>query len=128
MEEAREPWMGPVWKMSGLLEKNMDYTTAPVYIILLGDPRTNIGLPMFIRYEESSRRMIFTAGLANAFIYMHLAATTLDYSDLPPAGQAWWFLVRGICSEGPMTYQNLAGGNQVGVRDAGIEASGVSCP
>jgi hypothetical protein len=56
-----------------------------------------------------------------------LAATTLDYGDLPEAGRAWWFLVRGNCSEGPMTYQSLAG-NQVGVRDAGIEASGVSCP
>lgn len=57
-----------------------------------------------------------------------LAATTLDYPDLPPAGQVWWFLVRGVCAEGPMTYQNLAGGNQVGARDAEIEASGVSCP
>jgi hypothetical protein len=57
-----------------------------------------------------------------------LPATTVDDPNQPPAGQVWWYLVRGICSEGPMTYQNLAGGNQVGVRDAEIEASGVSCP
>ena len=38
--------------MTGLTEKNMDYTTAPVYIFLLGDLRTNVGLPMFIRYDD----------------------------------------------------------------------------
>lgn len=77
MEQTRESWMGKPWKMTGLTEKNMDYTTAPVYIILLGDPRTNSGLPMFIRYDEKSRRMIYYSSLANAFIYMHLAATAL---------------------------------------------------
>jgi hypothetical protein len=56
-----------------------------------------------------------------------LEATSLDYSDQPPAGGGWWFLVRGICAEGPMTYQSLAG-NQGGVRDEEIEASGVACP
>jgi hypothetical protein len=56
-----------------------------------------------------------------------LEAESLDFVDLPPAGEGWWFLVRGICSEGPMTYQSLAG-NQVGVRDEEIEASGVACP
>ncbi|MBN1833152.1 MAG: nitroreductase family protein [Deltaproteobacteria bacterium] len=77
MEQTRETWMGKPWKMTGLTEKDMDYTTAPVYIILLGDPRTNVGLPMFIRYDGSSRQLIYTSGLANAFIYLHLAATTL---------------------------------------------------
>ena len=77
MEQTREQWMGEPWRMTGLTEKNMDYTTAPVYILLLGDPRTNVGLPMFIRYDESSRQMIYYSSLANAFMYMHLAATTL---------------------------------------------------
>ena len=77
MEQTRESWMGKPWKMTGLTEKDMDYTTAPVYIILLGDPRTNVGLPMYIRYDDSSRQLIYSAGLANAFVYLHLAATTL---------------------------------------------------
>ncbi len=77
MEQTREEWMGKPWRMKGLTEKNMDYTTAPVYILLLGDPRTNDGLPMFIRRDDNSRRIIYYSGLANAFMYMHLAATTL---------------------------------------------------
>ena len=63
--------------MKGLTEKKMDYTTAPVYILLLGDPRTNLGLPMYIREDEGLRQMIYYSGLANAFLYMHLAAATL---------------------------------------------------
>jgi nitroreductase len=81
MEQTREPWMGKPWRMTGLIEKDMDYTTAPVYIILLGDPRTNVGLPMFIRYDDSSRQTIYFSGLANAFLYMHLAATTLGLAS-----------------------------------------------
>ncbi len=77
MEMTREDWMGKPWRMKGLTEKNMDYTTAPVYILLLGDPRTNIGLPVFIREDEGLRQMIYYSGLANAFLYMHLAAATL---------------------------------------------------
>lgn len=77
MEQTREEWMGKPWRMKGLTEKNMDYTTAPVYILLLGDLRTNAGLPMFIRQDDNSRQMIYYSGLANAFIYMHLAATAL---------------------------------------------------
>ena len=77
MEQTREEWMGKPWRMKGLTEKNMDYTTAPVYILLLGDPRTNAGLPMFIRQDDNIRQMIYYSSLANAFMYMHLAATTL---------------------------------------------------
>jgi nitroreductase len=77
MEQTREKWMGKTWRMTGLTEKNLDYTTAPVYIILLGDPRTNTGLPMYIRCDESTRKMIYYSSLANAFIYMHLAAASL---------------------------------------------------
>ena len=77
MEMTREDWMGKPWRMKGLIEKNMDYTTAPVYIMLLGDPRTNMGLPMYIREDEGLRQMIYYSGLANAFLYMHLAAATL---------------------------------------------------
>jgi nitroreductase len=77
MEQTREEWMGKPWRMKGLTEKNMDYTTAPVYILLLGDPRTIAGLPMFIRQDCNSRQIIYYSGLANAFLYMHLASATL---------------------------------------------------
>lgn len=81
LETTREAWMGQVWKMTGLTEKEMDYTTAPVYIILLGDPRTNVGLPMYIRNDKDCRDTIYVASLANAFIYMHLAATSLGLAS-----------------------------------------------
>lgn len=77
LEAARETWQGKPWKMTGLVEGEMDYTTAPVYILLFGDPRTCVGLPMYIRHDPGMRQTIYLAGLANAFIYMHLAATTL---------------------------------------------------
>lgn len=79
MEKAREKWQGQVWKMTGLVEGDRDFTTAPVFILLFGDSRTNVGLPMFVRYD--SRRTIYTASLANAFLYMHLAATTLGLAS-----------------------------------------------
>ncbi len=79
METARETWQGQIWKMTGLVEGNMDFTTAPVYILLFGDTRTNVALPMFVRYDY--RRIIYTASLANAFLYMHLAATTLGLAS-----------------------------------------------
>ena len=53
LETAREKWQGKPWK------------------------RTCLGLPMYIRHDPGMRKTIYLAGLANAFIYMHLAATTL---------------------------------------------------
>ena len=78
METAREPWQGKTWKMTGLVGGEMDYATAPVFILLFGDPRTNVGLPMNVRYDSNKCNIIYTSGMANAFLYMHLAATTLD--------------------------------------------------
>jgi nitroreductase len=75
VETAREPWQRQVshpW-----LDTDMDYRIAPVYIILFGDTRTQVGLPMIIRFDTNLRRSIFTSSLASAFLYMHLAATTL---------------------------------------------------
>lgn len=78
METAREPWQGQVWKMTGLVGGEMDYATAPVFIILFGDPRTNVGLPMGVRGDPNRCNIIYTSSMANAFLYMHLAATTFD--------------------------------------------------
>ncbi|MBW1802487.1 MAG: hypothetical protein JRJ85_17365 [Deltaproteobacteria bacterium] len=59
----------------------MHYTTAPVYIILFGDTRTRVGLPMAVRYDPVRCQLIYTAGLASAFLYMHLAAATLGLAS-----------------------------------------------
>jgi nitroreductase len=54
-----------------------DFRIAPVYIIELGDPRTKSGLPEIIRNNESMNEPILISSLANSFIYMNLAATSL---------------------------------------------------
>jgi nitroreductase len=81
MEATREPWQGKPWKTSGVVDAGMDYTTAPVFILLFGDTRTKAGLPMGVRYDSNRCGLIFTAGLASAFLYMHLAATTLGLAS-----------------------------------------------
>ena len=81
METTRESWQGKPWKVSGVNDKEMDYKTAPVYIILFGDTRTNIGLPINLRYEPDRCQSIYTSGLANTFLYMHLAATSLGLAS-----------------------------------------------
>jgi nitroreductase len=50
---------------------------APVFILLYGDFRTTKGLPMASRYDPHMTEEVFTSSLANAFLYMHLAATSL---------------------------------------------------
>jgi len=77
METTRESWQGKPWKTSGVIDAGMDYTTAPVYIVLYGDTRTKAGLPMGLRYDPNRCHLVFTSSLCNAFLYMHLAATTL---------------------------------------------------
>ncbi len=81
METTREPWQGKPWKTSGVVDAGMDYTTAPAFILLFGDTRTKVGLPMGVRYDSNRYRLIFTSGLASAFLYMHLAATTLGLAS-----------------------------------------------
>lgn len=81
MEKAREEWQGRKWKLKGVTDSGMDYTQAPVYIILFGDTRTQAGLPMGVRYSLRRRDMIYISSLANAFLYMHLAATTLGLAS-----------------------------------------------
>ena len=75
MEKTREfgQTMGDFpWK-----DTDMDFRTAPVYIILYGDTRAKIGLPILVRSYPNIRESIYNSSLANAFMYMLLAATTL---------------------------------------------------
>jgi nitroreductase len=81
MEPTRESWQGRAWKLLGVTGAGMDYTTAPVFIILFGDTRTKVGLPMGVRYDPNRYQLIFISSLASAFLYMHLAATTLGLAS-----------------------------------------------
>ena len=80
MELTRELWQRSTSWYSKF-NKEMDYSNAPVFIILFGDTRTQMGLPMFIRFDHAMRQSVFNSSLANAFIYMHLAATTLGLAS-----------------------------------------------
>jgi nitroreductase len=75
LESTREPWLKPL-KLPGAYGP-MDWNTAPVFIMLCGDTRAKIGLPMTVRNDPWECQSIFTASLAGAFVYMHLAATSL---------------------------------------------------
>jgi nitroreductase len=79
MEAKRESWQG-AWNPEPI-GSEADYSVAPVYIIIFGDIRTKDGLPMGVRYDEHRRETIFISSLANAFLYMHIAASTLGLAS-----------------------------------------------
>jgi len=79
MEATREPWQGTSKIM--LYQGEPDFSIAPVFILLFGDNRTREGLPMGLRYDIYRQQIIFTSGLASAFLYMHLAATSLGLAS-----------------------------------------------
>ena len=81
MEKARPAWQGRTWKLTGMTEEKGDYTIAPVYILVCGDPRTQTGLPMGVQCDSHRRWMIHQSGLANVFLYMHLAAHSLGLAS-----------------------------------------------
>ncbi len=58
-----------------------DFSVAPVFIIVLGDTRAKAGLPLGVRFDAHRRETIFLSSLANAFIYMHMAASTLGLAS-----------------------------------------------
>jgi nitroreductase len=79
MEIARESWQkGPKWTP---VKEDNDFSIAPVFILLCGDTRTKVGLPMALRYNPDRLQSTFTSSLANAFLYMHMAATTLGLAS-----------------------------------------------
>jgi nitroreductase len=81
MERARPENKGRSWKLKGMNNEKGDYTDAPVYIIVCGDPRTKAGLPMGVQCDQHRQETIYTSGLANTFLYMTLAATTLGLAS-----------------------------------------------
>jgi nitroreductase len=79
MEKRREPWQ----KDRSTIRRGgaQDWSNAPVFILILGDTRANAGLPMAVRFHDKKCQSIFTSSLANALLYMHLAATTLGLAS-----------------------------------------------
>ncbi|MFC1910709.1 nitroreductase family protein [Chloroflexota bacterium] len=76
LEACREPWMVEA-KRSPYYHDPQDFANAPVFILLLGDTRTQVGLPMAVRYDTSRRESIFNSSQCNAFLYMTLAVASL---------------------------------------------------
>ncbi len=55
-------------------------------------------------------------------------ADRISWSAVPPAGTAWWVLVRGVSDDGEgMTWESLSS-SQVGLRDDEIAAAPATCP
>ena len=56
-------------------QQSQGFATAPVFIVVCGDLRTKEAYPLIATLHQG--RLIFASSLANAYLYMHLAATTL---------------------------------------------------
>jgi nitroreductase len=78
-ESTRAPWQRVPQRPSH--DPEMDYRNAPVFILLLGDTRTLQGLPMAMRVDLERRQTIYASTLANAYLYMALAAHTLGLAS-----------------------------------------------
>jgi nitroreductase len=79
METTREEWQG-IWNPEPV-GSEADYSMAPVFFIVFGDMRTKEGLPMAVRFDERRLNTIFISSLANAFLYMHMAAGILGLAS-----------------------------------------------
>lgn len=79
MERTREKWQGTSWKPDPA--ELAAFSVAPVFILVFGDTRTRAGLPMHLRYDDQAFESTFTSSLASAFLYMHLAASTLGLAS-----------------------------------------------
>jgi nitroreductase len=58
-----------------------DYRNAPVFIFLLCDWRARVGLPGMPSGITEQVKSIYTSSMANAFLYMHLAAAALGLAS-----------------------------------------------
>ena len=80
MEATREEWQGSPWTPS--VHGEFGLPLAPVFIVLFGDTRRNVGLPMAARYTYQKWYSIFDSTLSNAFLYMLLAAHSLGLAAI----------------------------------------------
>ena len=63
------------------IKEAFGYQTAPVFIILFGDMRAKVALPMAAQNDEDIFRQLYISSLANTFLYMHLAAAALGLAS-----------------------------------------------
>lgn len=84
MEATREAWQGSPWAIAS--HGRWDCPLAPVFIAVLGDTRRREGLPMAARYSQQKGDSIFESSLANAFLYLWLAAHSLGLAAQPVSG------------------------------------------
>ena len=84
LEATREAWQGSPWSIE--THGRWECPTAPVMIAVLGDTRRRAGLPMAARYSRQKGDSIFESSLANAFLYLLLAAHSLGLAAQPVSG------------------------------------------
>ena len=84
LEATREEWQGSPWSIE--THGPWRCPDAPVMIAVLGDTRRRVGLPMAARYATQKGDSIFESSLANAFIYLLLAAHSLGLAAQPVSG------------------------------------------
>jgi 5,6-dimethylbenzimidazole synthase len=61
--------------------KRKSFKDAPVFILALCDWRAKVGLPGRTPKDKERVTNLYTSSLANAFLYMHLAATALGLAS-----------------------------------------------
>jgi nitroreductase len=81
LEATREEWQGPPWDPQ--THGHLECPLAPVFILILGDERRRLGLPMNARYSRLKGDSIFESSLSNAFVFMWLAAQSLGLGAQP---------------------------------------------
>ena len=84
LEATREAWQGSPWSIE--THGRWECPPAPVMIAVLGDTRRRVGLPMAARYSRQKGDSIFESSLANAFLYLLLAAHSLGLAAQPVSG------------------------------------------
>jgi nitroreductase len=84
LEATREEWQGSPWSIE--THGRWRSPEAPVMIAVLGDTRRRAGLPMAARYATQKGDSIFESSLANAFLYLLLAAHSLGLAAQPVSG------------------------------------------
>jgi len=81
MELTRDPKYKSPLSNPYAASKEYDYTSAPVFILLFGDTRLKAAFPLVVQYNSQREQTTFGSSLAYAFLYMHLAATSLGLAS-----------------------------------------------
>ncbi len=81
MELARDPIHKSPLSDPYTVSKEYDFPNAPVFIVLFGDTRMKAAFPLVVQYNSQREQTTFTCSLAYAFLYMHLAATSLGLAS-----------------------------------------------